>query len=145
MSRHSHIITHIEQRLQSITSISILNKFELQKAQAYQYPYCYVELQNEQITYPYEDYYYAKVDGQFSIWVGIETSADGDIRTVFSDLTEKIEYCLRGFEVPYEETSSYELESFSPRITGVYPVSNFNEHEFLYVVTGDYNYNINWK
>jgi len=144
MNRHSYIINEIEQKLSSL-SINKLSRFELQKAQSYQYPYFYVELQNETIDYPYEDYFYGKVSSQFAIWVGIETSTDGDLRTVFGDLTEEVESVFKGFEIQALENSNYTIDRSMPRITGIYPVSNFNEIEFLYVITGELEYNITWK
>lgn len=145
MNRHNYFIQELEALVEELSELNVLSRFELQKANEYQYPYCYVELQNEILDYPYEDFYNAKGEIDFVLWIGIETSSDGDLRTVYGDLTEKIESKFKGIEFDSLNATYYNIDSCHPRITGLYPVSNFTETRFLYVVTGKILYDISWK
>jgi hypothetical protein len=144
-NRHSHFITALETKLDTITNLNIITKFDLDNWANYEMPYAYVELAPDILTYQYEDF--VDFDGvqDFVFWVGIETSADGDLRDTTATLTLSIEKAFKRFSIANLDTSNFTLTINSVRITGIHPVQNYGDSKIIYITTGDIKYSIVWK
>jgi hypothetical protein len=144
-NRHDYFIEAIESTLVTVTGLTILNEFDLDKWSILEMPYCYVELSPEILNYPYENSYDFDGDQDIAVWIAIETNEDGDIRKTFSSLTNTIEKAFKKVSYSNLNTSFEKCSIDSCKITNVYPVNNFGANKFLYLLTFKIKYTHSWK
>ncbi len=145
LNRHDYFIGMIESKLSLVTNLNILNSFDVDKIKDYEFPFCYVEIANETLEYPLEDYKDSEGIIDFLIWIGVETTSDGDLRKVNSALTLEIEKVFKNCEFDSLTLSDYILSETNPRITNIMQVQNIEEIKVLYVISGKINYSFSWN
>ena len=144
-SRHEYFITELENVISNIDNLNVLTQYDLLKAESYEYPYAYVDLQDETIEFPYEDNQkYQKGIQEFIIWFGLDVDTDGDLRIIYSDFMLQIEKIFNNLELDKLYADDFTLNETQPRITSVYPTSYFGETKYLFSVSGNISYTLFW-
>lgn len=151
LNRHEHFISAIETKLDTITNLTILNTFDLDKWASYEFPYCYTELGPDVLSYNYEDFNDIQGVQDFTVWIGVESdgdheyhNSDGDLRSVTAKLNYEIEKAFKRFGISNLTNSDFSLTVDKARITGIHPVSNFGSTKYIFIVTGEIIYSQTW-